>query len=276
MRKGYDGNAVQAASGEMSAEREAVSASYTSDFSDNIELIKIAREDGGESDEAMRATSELIEKNRGLIKKIALRFCGRGVELDDLMQIGTIGLIKAIRSFDLERGTQLSTYAVPLVFGEIRRHIRDEGPIKVGRYYKRLGAMLINCKNRIMSEEGREAHISELAELCGVSAEEAAMAIDATSPMASLSDNAYGDDEGPQLEDTLTDEESLTESQRIIDKIALAEAIASMPPVWQKIVTLRYYRGMTQQQVACALGLSQVKISREEKKIMEHLKNELS
>ena len=276
MRKGYDGNAVQAASGEMSAEREAVSASYTSDFSDNIELIRIAREDGGESDEAMRATSELIEKNRGLIKKIALRFCGSGVELDDLMQIGTIGLIKAIRSFDLERGTQLSTYAVPLVFGEIRRHIRDEGPIKVGRYYKRLGAMLINCKNRIMSEEGREAHISELAELCGVSAEEAAMAIDATSPMASLSDNAYGDDEGPQLEDTLTDEESLTESQRIIDKIALAEAIASMPPVWQKIVTLRYYRGMTQQQVACALGLSQVKISREEKKIMEHLKNELS
>ncbi len=267
MRKGYDGNTVQAASGQVS---ECV------DFTANRELLIKAREDGGESDAAMRATEQLIECNRGLVKKIALRFQGRGVELEDLIQIGTIGMIKAIRSFDLDRGTQLSTYAVPLIFGEIRRHIRDEGPIKVGRYYKRLGAQIVNCKNRILAEEGREARVSELAELCGVSAEEAAMAMDAMSPIASLSDSAFGDEDGAELEDTLADEESLSENERLIDRMALAQAISTMPAEWQKIVTYRYYRNMTQQQVAGLLSMTQVKVSREEKKIMEYLRKEMS
>ena len=272
MRKGYDGNAVQTSAGEMTAESEALLAG---DFSANRELILIAQADGGESERAMVATELLVEANKGLVKKIALRFRDRGVELDDLMQIGTIGMIKAVRSFDPERGTCFSTYAVPLIFGEIRRHIRDEGPIKVGRYYKRLGAALMNAKNRILVEEGREPHISELAELCGVSAEEAAMALDATSPLASLSDLAFGDD-GVELEDTLADEESSSEAERIIDRIALAEAISSLPPLWQQIVTYRYYRSMTQQQVATLLGLTQVKISREEKKLLEHLRQDLT
>lgn len=267
MRKGYNGNTVQETSREVTE---------TYGFSANRELLVRAREHGGESDDAMRATEELIEANRGLVKKIALRFLGRGVELDDLLQIGTIGLIKAIRSFDLERGTQLSTYAVPLIFGEIRRHLRDEGPIKVGRYYKRLGAQMMNYKSRILAEEGREAHISELAALCGVEVEEAAMAIDALSPIASLSDSAYGDEEGAELGDIIPDDDALCENERIIDRIALAQAIGTMPFEWQKIVTLRYYRGMTQQEVADALCVTQVKISREEKKIMEHLRRKLS
>ena len=262
MRKGYDGNTVQAVERQVS-------------FAENRELLIKAREDGGESFEAMRATEQLIECNRGLVKKIALRFAGRGVEMEDLLQIGTIGLIKAIRSFDLERGTQLSTYAVPLIFGEIRRHIRDEGPVKVGRYYKRLGAQIVNFKNRILAEEGREAHVCELAELCGVSAEEAAMAIDAMSPIVSLSDSAFGDEDGVELEDTLADEDSLCENERLLDRMALAEAISTMPADWQKIVTYRYYRGMTQQQVASLLCMTQVKVSREEKKIMEYLRQKL-
>ncbi len=261
----YDGNTVQAACEQI--ERNG--------FEENRALIIRAKECGGESEDAMRATQELIELNRGLVKKIALRFVGRGVELEDLIQIGTIGLLKAIRSFDLERGTQLSTYAVPLVFGEIRRHMRDEGPIKVGRYYKRLGAQLVNLKNKILAEEGREAHICELAALCEVSAEEAAMAIDATMPIASFSDFAYGDDDGVQLEDTLADEESMSESERIIDRIALSEAISSLSPEWRRIVILRYYRSKTQEEVAGMLGLTQVKVSREEKKIMEHLRQAL-
>ena len=109
------------------------------DFSDNRRLLEIAK---GEGEEAEAATTRLVLLNTGLVRSIALRFRERGVELEDLMQIGTLGLLKAIRSFDLERGTELSTYAVPLIFGELRRYLRDEGPIKVGRYYKRLGASL--------------------------------------------------------------------------------------------------------------------------------------
>ena len=270
MRKGDYGNAVQAAERTMSSEQG--TETVKNGYSINTELIREAQREGGESEAAMRATSELLELNKGLLKKIVMRFRDRGVELDDLMQIGTIGMIKAIRSFDLERGTCFSTYAVPLIFGEIRRHIRDEGPIKVGRYYKRLGAELMNHKNRILAEEGREARVSELAMLCGVGAEEAAMALDALSPIASLSDSAYGDDEGVELEATIADEESSSESERIIDKIAISQAIEAMPPLWRQIVTFRYYRDMTQQQVAATLGLTQVKISREEKKIMEHLR----
>ena len=118
--------------------------------------------------------------------------------------------------------------------------------------------------------------MSELAELCGVSVEELAMAIDAVSPIASLSDCAYGDeDSGVELEDTLADEESLTQTENLIDRIALSQAISTMPADWQRIVTYRYYRNMTQQQVATLLCISQVKVSREEKKIMEYLRREL-
>ncbi len=266
MWEGYNGNTVQATSGEIST---------SPDFSENRELLLRAKCDGGESDDAMKATEALVVSNMGLVKKIAMRFTGRGVELEDLLQIGTIGMIKAIRSFDLDRGTCFSTYAVPLIFGELRRHMRDEGPIKVGRYYKKLGAQLLCEKNRILSEEGREPHICELAKICGVDAEEAAMAINATSPIVFLSDSAYGDDEGAELGETIADEEDMRDSERLIDRIALSEAISGMPPIWQKIVTFRYYRGMTQQEVANILCVTQVKISREEKKILEYLKNEI-
>ncbi len=266
MREGYDGNTVQAACEQVASTL----------FEENIELVIKAREDGGESAAAMRATEELIERNRGLVKKIALRFVGRGVELDDLLQIGTIGMLKAIRSFDVERGTQFSTYAVPLVFGEIRKHLRDEGPIKVGRYYKRLGAQLLALRSEIFANEGREARIGELAERCGVSTEEAAMALDATSPMTSLFDYAYSEEDGVFVGDTLADEDSLLENERIIDRIALSEAISSLPRDWQKIIVCRYYRGMTQEATARLLGVTQVKVSREEKKILEALRQKLA
>ena len=136
-------------------EAETVTVVAEKDFSDNLRLIAQSRE--GSEEEREWAAEELIRRNAGLLRSIVLRFCDRGVEFEDLMQIGTIGMIKAIRSFDLSRGTCFSTYAVPLIFGELRRHMRDEGPIKVGRGYKRLGAALMNAKNRILSEEGNNA-----------------------------------------------------------------------------------------------------------------------
>lgn len=244
-------------------------------YENNRELLILAQ--GADEEAAMRATEELLEINKGLVRSIVQRFRDRGVDLEDLMQIGVIGMIKAIRSFDFERGTAFSTYAVPLIFGELRRHMRDEGPIKIGRYYKKLGAAIMNARNRIYTEEGREAHIEELAGLCGVSAEEAAMALEAISPVVSLSDKVYGNDgDGMELGATITDTESEAELERLRDNIALGQAISEMPDIWQRIVLLRYYRNMTQQQTADRLGLSQVKVSREEKKIMDFLRTKMS
>ena len=235
----------------------------------NTELLERVRQ--GDS----LAEAQLVEENLPLVRKVARRFLDRGTDFEDLVQIGTIGMVKAIRSFSLERGTAFSTYAVPLIVGEIRRHLRDDGPIKVSRIYKRQGVCLMHEKNRIRTEEGREPGIAELAQRCGVSVEEAAISLDAISPVTSLSDFVYGEDT-VTYEGILSDEESETESERICDRVALAQCIDKLPPLWRKIVLLRYYRNQTQQQTAQALGLTQVKISREEKKLLAALRKELS
>ena len=219
---------------------------------------------------------KLLALNAGLLRNLAYRFRDRGVDFEDLLQIGTIGMIKAARSFDPARGTCFSTYAVPLVFGELRRRMRDEGPIKVGRYYKKLGVMLMNVKQTIQKEEGREPRLGELAEACGVSMEDAAMALEATSPIVSLSERAFGEEEGVEWEALIADEGSTEEMERVIDRMALGEAIRKMPKMWQQIVALRYYRDLTQQETADRLGVTQVKVSREEKKIVEFLRGELA
>ena len=235
----------------------------------NTALLERVRE--GDTD----AESALVEENLGLVRQVARRFLDRGTEYEDLVQIGTIGMIKAIRSFSLERGTAFSTYAVPLIVGEIRRHLRDDGPIKVSRVYKRQGITLVREKNRIISEEGRDPGIAELAQRCGVSVEEAAIALDSISPVTSLSDFVYGED-SVTYEGVIADSDSENESEKICDRIALSQCISRLPPLWRRIVLMRYYRNMTQQQTASVLGLTQVKISREEKKILAFLREELS
>jgi RNA polymerase sporulation-specific sigma factor len=247
----------------MNVEEERENGRYAA----NPELILRAQAE----DEA--AMEELVMLNMGLVRSLAIRFRDRGTEMEDLIQIGTIGMIKAIRSFDLSRGTTFSTYAVPLIVGEIRRHLRDDGMIKVSRTYRRIGVALMNARNRICTEEGRDPTIGELAELCGVTPEEAAIALDATAPVSSLSETVYGE-EGITLEGTIADEDN--DIDRLSDKIALDQAISRMQPLWQKIVLLRYYRDLTQQQTADRLGLSQVKVSREEKKIMAFLREQLA
>ena len=240
----------------------------------NRELLSLVRE--GDAEVSARALEELVEENSGLVRTVARRFVGRGTDEEDLLQIGMIGMVKAIRSFDLSRGTAFSTYAVPLIVGEIRRHLRDDGLIRVGRGYKRLGAILLRERGRILQEEGRDAGVVELAALCGVTPEEAAEALDASMPISSFSDAVSGDEEGMTLESRIPDEESAEDLLRLEDKIALGQAISRLSEEHRKIILLRYYRGCTQQETAARLGLNQVKISREEKKIIIQLRKELS
>ena len=237
-------------------------------FNKNQELLEKAV-NGDEG-----ATEELMTNNLGLVRSIALKFRDRGVEYEDLVQIGSIGMLKAIRSFDLEKGTVFSTYAVPLIIGEIRRFIRDDGLIKVSRVYKQQGALLMREREKYLMEFGCEPHIDELAKICGLTPHEAAVAIDATANVNSLSASINGDDDGFTLESTLYEEKNEIDAK--IEHIALSQAISSLPPLWRKIVTLRYLKEYSQQATAKILGLTQVKISREEKKIFAALRKELS
>lgn len=237
------------------------------------QLIREAQE--GDAAVADAAEARLIDENMGLVKSIARRFIGRGCEFDDLVQIGTIGMLRAIRTFELDRGTAFSTYAVPLIIGEIRRHLRDDGMIKVGRGVKRLGAELLAARSRIIAAEGREPPISELAELVGTTPEEAAAALEASLPPASLSWTMGDEDSDIELGDRISDGSGLLELDAARDRIAVGQAIGRLPPLWRQIVTLRYFKCQTQQRTAEALGLTQVKISREERKIVEFLRREL-
>ena len=232
---------------------------------ENIKYLKKYAE-GDES-----AAERLMELNMGLVNGIAVRFRGRGTEMEDLIQIGSIGMLKAIRSFDLSRGTAFSTYAVPLIMGEIRKYLRDDGPVKVSRTQKRLGAQLLRERENIVRDKGYEPQIAELADRVGVSPQEAAAALESASPVHSLSEVVAGDDMPlesviPSADDTLG---------KTVEYVALAESIRMLCPMWRSIITLRYFKDMSQQQTADALGLSQVKISREEKKIFERLRREL-
>ena len=237
------------------------------DFSENLSLL--ARSHEGDR----RATEELVKKNGGLVTGIALRFVGRGTELEDLIALGNLGLLKAIRTFDLSRGCAFSTYAVPLIFGEIRRFLRDDGPIKVSRAQKRLGAMLTGARDRRMAAGEEGVRIEDLAADCGVSPSEAAAALESVAPISYLSESVYGEDEGITLEGMIYDED---EGERNMWRLALGEAISRLPEMRRKIILLRYFRDMSQEETARALGLTQVKVSREEKKIREGFREVLS
>lgn len=216
--------------------------------------------------------ARLMELNAGLVNGIAYRFRGRGVDFDDLKQIGSIGLLKAIRSFDITRGYAFSTYAVPLIMGEIRRFLRDDGTLKVSRGQKRLGAALMHEREMIISETGDEPRLDDLAARVGVTPEEAAAALDAASPVRSLSERLCDDDFS--LEDVISSTDDTL--SKMIERVALSEVIGTLPPLWRKIITLRYFKDYSQQQTADALGLTQVKISREEKKIFAELREKLA
>ena len=235
-------------------------------YAENPRLLESAK--AGDA----QAEAELVEGNAGLVRSVAARFSGRGYDREELFSVGQTGLLKAIRSFDPARGCTFSTYAVPLIFGEIRRFLRDDGPIKVSRESKRLAAM-ISAERERAAANGEELRLHEIARRIGVAPEDAAAALDAVSPIRSLSEYAFRDEEGPTLGETLSDE---GEGERVFDRLSVALAVEKLPAEKRKIILLRYFRDFTQQKVADLLGLSQVKVSREEKRALELLRRELS
>ncbi len=234
---------------------------------DNQTLIKRLAE-GDES-----ALDEIVSQNMGLVKSVALRFCGRGTEYEDLVQIGAIGLMRAARSFDFSFGCMFSTYAVPLIIGEIRRFLRDDGLIKVGRATKQTASVIIRAREEFLNKNQREPTLSELSDICSLSVEEISYALDAAGPVRSLSESVGSDGEATTLEYFIADKENLLE--KVTDSIALREAIATLSPLRREIIRLRYFGEMSQAQTGKALGITQVKVSREEKKIMELLRKAL-
>ena len=236
-------------------------------YKENYALIAAAQ--GGDEE----ALTDLLKRNAGLVRSIALRHTGRGTDLEDLESLGNMGLIKAIRSFDLARGCAFSTYAVPLIFGEIRRFLRDDGPIKVSRAQKRTGAMLVAAREALATEGITDPSLSEVAERAGVSCEAAREALDALTPPRSLAESPLGEEGNGTLADLISDGD---ETEATIEKIALRAAIESLPELRRKILLLRYFRDLSQVETARLLGLSQVKVSREEKKILTYLREELS
>ncbi len=235
-------------------------------FSQNGELI--AKAQAGDKD----AMTKLVELNMGLVKSIVPRFTDRGTEYEDLIQIGTMGMIKAIRSYDPSYNTVFSTYAVPLIIGELRRFLRDDGLIKISRSTKRLAISAMKEKEKFSQKHGREPTVSELCKLCECTDDELISALEASVPVRSLSE-PVGDDESMTLEGVLPEQNDVIDS--LCDSLALKEALGKLEVRQRKIIYLRYFKNMSQQQCAETLGLTQVKISREEKKIFEKLRKEL-
>ena len=216
------------------------------------------------------AFEQLISQNMGLVKRIAQRFCGRGIEYEDLVQIGTIGMMKAARGFDCSYQTVFSTYAVPLIIGEIRKNLRDDGMIKVSRAIKSEGCRILREKEAFCREFGREPRSAELAKRCGICEADLVYALEAVSPIRSFED-PVGEEEGMTLGSILCDQEDTVE--HLTEQIALRQAIATLDETQRQILHLRYDRELSQEQTGRLLGMTQVKVSRQEKKIMEHLRS---
>ena len=217
-----------------------------------------------EGDEA--AASQMLEENSGLIWSIVRRYYGCGVESDDLYQLGCIGFIKAVKGFDFSYGTQFSTYAVPKIAGEIRRFLRDDGAIKVGRTIKEKGQFLWSAREKLRQQLGRDAYLSELAEATGITVEEIATIDLATIAPESLQQETA---EGLTLESTLG---SNGEEERLVEKLALRQAIDTLPEKERMTILLRFFKSLTQQQTAKILGVSQVQISRLERRGLSKLR----
>ena len=228
-----------------------------------LDLLALARE----GDEA--AAARVLEENSGLIWAVVRRYYGKGVEPDDLYQLGCLGFLKAVRGFDVSYGTQFSTYAVPKIAGEIRRHLRDNGLIKVGRTLKEQGISIYAARERLRVRLGREPALSELSAETGLTPEEIAVAELAAAPPDSLQqENA----DGLTLESTLA---SAATEEHLVERIALRAAIDALPDREKRTILLRFYKGLTQQQCAKILGVSQVQVSRLEKRAIEKLRQEL-
>ena len=223
----------------------------------------IARSQAGDKE----AGEDLITENAGLIWSVARRFLGRGAEADDLYQLGCLGFLKAVEGFDLNFGTQFSTYAVPKISGEIRRFLRDDGAVKVSRGIKEQAATVKSARNLLISALGREPTLQELSNQTGITPEEIAFAETATAATESI--NREAGEDGFTLESVLSNTES---EDAMVEKISLRQAIDGLPEREAMVIRLRYFHGLTQQRVAKVLDVSQVQVSRIEKKAISKLR----
>lgn len=223
----------------------------------------IARSQAGDSE----AADLLIKENAGLIWSVVKRYTSRGTESEDLYQLGCLGFLKAVNGFDINYGTQFSTYAVPKIAGEIRRFLRDDGAIKVSRGIKERAATIKMTRNQLINALGREPTIHEIAKHTGFSVEDIATAESATAGVESIQQEA-GED-GFTLENILTDTES---EEVLLERISLKHAIGKLPERESMVIHLRYFHGLTQDRVSKVLGVSQVQVSRIEKRALQRLK----
>ena len=228
-------------------------------------LTLLDRAQNGDND----ACQQVLTENVGLIWSIVKRYSGCGVDTDDLYQLGCIGFIKAVKGFDLTYGTQFSTYAVPKIAGEIRRFLRDDGSVKVGRSLREKGQTLFYTRERLRHTLGREPQLSELAQETGMTVEEVAAVELANGPLESLQQETI---DGLTLESTLGTD---SPEEGMVEKIALREAIDSLPERERITILLRFFRGMTQEQTARILKVSQVQVSRLERKGLAKLRETL-
>ena len=232
-------------------------------MADTAELLK--RSHAGDKE----ARDRLVMENAGLVWSIVRRFIGRGPEPDDLFQIGNIGLIKAIDHFDTELGVRFSTYAVPMITGEIRRFLRDDGMIKVSRPLKELAGKVGAAREKLEADLGREPTVEELARSVGASREEVAASMEAGARVGSIYEPFdAGDESGGCLADKIAEKTS--------DRIVLAELLSGLGEKEQQIIKMRYFENMTQTVIAGRLGISQVQVSRLEKKILREMRESLT
>ena len=237
-------------------------------YEDNLQLIPLAKEGNTE------ALNKLIEANLPLVTSISKKFTNRGYEYEDIYQIGCMGLVKAIKNFDEKYNVKFSTYAVPMIIGEIKRFLRDDGMIKVSRNVKSLAKKLHFDKEALTKELNREPTVEELAQFSGMDKEEILFALESSASMQYLYEVIHQDDGSPVL---LIDKlsENAVEDKNITEKIALKEALRNLDTKSRQIIVLRYFKDKRQIQVAKMLGISQVQVSRIEKKVLQEMRKQL-
>lgn len=222
-----------------------------------------------EGDEA--AHEELVERNTGLVKSIVKRFLGRGVDYEDLYQIGCIGLVKALHNYDPSYNVRFSTYAVPMIAGEIKRYLRDDGMIKVSRTMKELAQRAMAASETLCRQSSAEPTIEEIAEAVGASSGDVLLALEAARMHLSLFEPSHDErgDEGPLRIERIEQGE---ENVALVDKILLAQMLAKLDPNERRLIVMRYFRETTQSEIAREMGVSQVQVSRMESRIMRKLR----
>lgn len=234
---------------------------------DNTALIERVREGDKQAEDIM------VEKNMGLVYSIVKRFVNRGYDVEDLTQIGAIGLIKAVKKFDPEFNVQFSTYAVPMITGEIKRFLRDDGAIKISRSLKENAMKGWKCEELLRRKLNRQPTISEISKECGISPEELLESFEAAAPPESIYESVYDNgDKEIRLLDTIAGGEI---EEGVINKVMIDDILSKLKPREKEIILLRYFRGKTQSEIAKLIGVSQVQISRIEKKAIERIRGEM-